>query len=221
MSRRDEQSEPPRAQSEPIPRPAGSGSAMDRIACLLRREVCDVEIDPWFRLGFRLGLRRACLFVIAHQKLARPEDVERLLVEGAFGSLPTINLQGQGTQRRSRRKILAARLGLEQKRRGQHEHSRNPEAERPGIHADFASGPLFEMQRSEITRCTANNMISATTKISHPSKPWKNPSALSGSQYCTSSPVPKMRQLLAATAIGTAEHASVIRTQIRVSVRYP
>ena len=41
--------------------------------------------------------------------------------------------------------------------------------------------------------------------MSQPEKAWKNPSAFSGSQYCTSRPVPKMRRLLAATAIGTAE----------------
>ena len=45
--------------------------------------------------------------------------------------------------------------------------------------------------------------------------------ALSGSQYCTTSPVPKIRKLLAATAIGTADKASTTRTHFRVSIRYP
>src|SRR5713226_5802557 len=112
--------------------PSRAGQAvvrrMDGIACLLCREVRNVEIDPWLRLGFGLGLRLARVFVIAYQKLARPEDVEGLLVEHAVGSLPTVNLEGQRTKRRSRRKILAARMGLEHERRGQHDHSRNPEA---------------------------------------------------------------------------------------------
>src|SRR5208282_2773910 len=103
---------------------------MDGIACLLRREVGNVEINPWFRLrlSFRLGLRLARVLVIAHQKLTRPEDVEGLLIEGVVGSRPTTNLQGKGTQRRARRKDLAVRMGLEHERRSQHEHSHNPEA---------------------------------------------------------------------------------------------
>src|ERR1022692_1529594 len=128
---------------------------MVRIARFLRRKVGNVEIDPWFRL------RRARVFVIAHEKLTRPEDVEGLLIEGIVGSRPTTNLQGQGTQRRSRRKDLAVRMGLEHERRAQHEHSHNPEATGPGWDVDCASG--LPTQMIEITRCTANNMISATT----------------------------------------------------------
>jgi hypothetical protein len=83
---------------------------MDRIARLLRRKVRNIKIDP------RLGLAR--VFVIAHQKLAWPKDVERLLVEDGVDSRPAINLPGQGTERRSRRKIFAARMGLKHERRG-------------------------------------------------------------------------------------------------------
>jgi len=44
----------------------------------------------------------------------------------------------------------------------------------------------------------------------HPQEAWKYPSALSGSQYCTSRPVPIMRTLLAATAIGTEANAGSV-----------
>ena len=97
---------------------------VDCIARFLRGKVCNVEIDPWLRLRLRL----ARVFVIAHQKVARSENVESLLVKDAVGSRPATNLQGKGTKRRSRRKILAARMGLEHERRSQHQHSCNPEA---------------------------------------------------------------------------------------------
>src|SRR5260370_39288262 len=104
---------------------------MDRIACLLRWKIRNVEIDRRLRL--------ARVFVIAHQELSRPEDVKGLLVENTVGSCPSINLRGQGTQRRSRRKELAARMSLKHQRRGQHKHNRNPETKRSGIHAEFTA----------------------------------------------------------------------------------
>src|SRR5260370_25085710 len=104
--------------------PSSAGQAvvrrMDRVACLVRRKVRNVETDRW-------QCRLARVFVVAYQKLARPEDVKGVLIENAVGSLPTVNLRGQGTQRLSRREELAARMGLEHERRGQHDHGYNPE----------------------------------------------------------------------------------------------
>src|SRR6202158_4212904 len=97
---------------------------MDRIASFLRRKICDIKIDPRLRRGLWL----ARVFVIAYQKLARPEDVERVLVENVFGSRPPTNVEGQGIQRGARRKKFAARMGLEQERCGQHKRSHNSEA---------------------------------------------------------------------------------------------
>src|SRR5450755_2671010 len=136
---------------------------MDRVARLLRGEVCNVEIDP------RSGLGMARVFVIAHQKLARPEDVERRLIQGIVGPRPTVNLRGQGTERGARRKVFRARMRLENDGRGQHERGRNAKAKGPAIHAYLDSG-LFQM--NEITRCTAYSIDSATRKISHPPRAW-------------------------------------------------
>jgi hypothetical protein len=93
---------------------------MDRIASFLRRKISNVKIDPWLRL--------ARIFVVAYQKFARPEDVERFLVKNAVGSGPPINLLGQGTQGRARRKKFVAGMCLKHEGRGQHEHRHNPEA---------------------------------------------------------------------------------------------
>src|SRR5258708_32091694 len=70
-------------------------------------------------------------------------------------------------------------------------------------------------------QCRRKSIAKETTKMSQPENKWKNPSALSGSQYCTRSPVPKIRRLLAKTAIGTAARARTTRTQVRVSIKYP
>ncbi len=78
---------------------------MDSIAGFLRRKIRNVKINPRLRL--------ARVFVVAYQKRARPEDVERLLIENVVGSLPPVNLLGEGTQRGARRENLAARMGLE------------------------------------------------------------------------------------------------------------
>ena len=73
---------------------------MDGIACFLRREVRDVKIDR--------GLRPYRVFIIAHQEVARSEDLASFLIESDIGSGPTINLERQGTQRRGRRNVLAS-----------------------------------------------------------------------------------------------------------------
>src|SRR6266852_5393345 len=57
--------------------------------------------------------------------------------------------------------------------------------------------------------------------MSQPENAWKNPSAFSGSQYCTRRPVPTMRSPLAATAMGTDASASATRIATRFSKRYP
>ena len=57
--------------------------------------------------------------------------------------------------------------------------------------------------------------------MSHPVNWWKNPSALSGSQYCTSNPVPTIRNAFAATAIGMEAIARMTLMPTRFSSRYP
>src|SRR5258708_19554148 len=95
---------------------------MDRIASFLRRKIGNVKIDPWLRLGLRLAL----IFVVAYQKFARPEDVESLLVKNAVGSGPPINLLGQGTQRRARRKKFDPGMCLNHEGPAHHKHPPHP-----------------------------------------------------------------------------------------------
>src|SRR6202161_3813238 len=198
---------------------------VDGVAAFLRRKVGDVEIDP------RL-VRLAGVVVIADQEFAGAEDVEGLLIELVVGSGPAIDLRGEGSERCARRETFVARMRLENERGRQHKDGGNPETQRAfvrpvrAVHADapLGSGMLaatapLSIKMRDSPRCTANSKMSATTKMSHPEKVWKNPSALSGSQYWTSRPVPKMRKLLATTAMGTAETASSPRIPMRVSIR--
>ncbi len=60
---------------------------MDGIAGTLRRKIRDVEID------IRLGLTR--VLIVTQQKLARPEDIEGLLVECLVGPVQPSICEGR------------------------------------------------------------------------------------------------------------------------------
>src|SRR5450631_2682667 len=161
------------------------------------------------------------ILIVAKQKVTRPQDVPYLLADGYIHGCPPSQGARKRYQRLARRNDFRAAPRVQQQRRAPQQQCRHPEAP-PRPHAEASPfprklGPLKKFS----ARCRAKSINSDTTKISHPEKAWKNPSALSGSQYWTRRPVPTMRSAFAATAIGIDATASATRITTRFSKRYP
>src|SRR5579863_7751141 len=181
---------------------------MDGIAGSLAREVGHEKID--------VRLAGGRVLIEALEKIYGTENVENMLLHGHISSYPFSELVGEGSERFAAGQNLVATAGLEKNRSGGQQCGGDSESP-VGFHGRASSffRPICK------SRCRRKSIANETTKTSHPENAWKKPSALSGSQYCTNRPVPTMRRLLAATAMGIEARANATRTHMRVSARYP
>src|SRR5439155_4903963 len=193
--------------------PAGTRQAIlgrvDGVTRALGREVGHEQVD--------IRIIRRTVSIDTQQELTRAQDIENILRNGHIRSNPSSQFMRKGRERRTCWKHFVAAAGME-KKRGAGQQDRSERKLQLRAH-HFAS--LFSRQSRRSRRCKMKSMASETTKISHPEKAWKKPSALSGSQYWTSSPVPTTRRLFAATATGTAAIASRTRIIFLGSSKYP
>jgi hypothetical protein len=128
---------------------------------------------------------------------------------GTFDRGATVDGRGQLRQRRTGRDMIDVPTHMQHEGGEEHQQDDAPELCATSCRPPAVRRPAHASRDAPDKGMTARPQTSAILENS-----WKNPNALSGSQYCTHRPVPKMRATLAVTAIGMLESASTTRRHV-------